>query len=453
MTNLEAPLDEPRGQTSWVRSLASGSAHLFGATVVANAGFFVAVLVLTRALLPSERGTVAFIIVATLIAARIALLGLPDATMVYASTRPSARSRLLTNLLLATPLSSLAVAVVACSILAALRLDPRGIGTIELLLLGSGVLVTNVTEAARCFLLGCSDFRAQALVLAAWPWSYAALLLGVALTRGLGVAAAVGCWAASSGAAAAVLILIAIRRYGLGPPDAGLFRTTLHFGVRAWAVSASRFLNFRADQILMGFMATEAALGTYAVAVNASEALLYLPFAIGSAIVPVIGGSEESQRGERALRALRALLLTTTVAVVVAALVGPTLLPLVFGAVYEASVTPFLFLLPGAFGFAVISVLEGALIAAGRPGRASIGFVVAVVVGLFLDLILIPSFHATGAAVAASVALIVGGFASIASFRRTYPAPWRGVLPGRSDVRSLRALARSAMRRGQPRQA
>ena len=41
--------------------------------------------------------------------------------------------------------------------------------------------------------------------------------------------------------------------------------------------SLSRFLNFRVDQILMGFLASEAALGIYAVAVNASEVLLYLP--------------------------------------------------------------------------------------------------------------------------------------------------------------------------------
>jgi O-antigen/teichoic acid export membrane protein len=447
MTDVQAPIKEHRGHASWVRSLASGSAHLFGATLLGHAGFFVAVLVLTRALLPSERGTVAFIVVAALIAARIALIGLADATLVFASTHRGARPRLLTNLLLATTLSSLVVAVVACSILAALPLERRGIGTVELLLLGSGVLVTNLTESGRCFLLGCSEFRAQALVLAVWPWSYAGLLLAVVLSGGLSVAATVGCWAASSGAAAAALILIAIRGYGLGQPDAGLFGTTVHFGVRAWAVSASRFLNFRADQILMGFLATEAALGTYAVAVNASEALLYLPFAIGSAIVPVIGGSDESKRGERTLQALRALLLTTTVAVVVAAFVGPTLLPLVFGAVYEASVIPFLFLLPGALGFAVISVVEGALIAARHPGRASIGFVVALVVGLCLDLALIPWLHATGAAVAASVALIVGGYASIVSFRRTYPVPWSRVLPGPSDLRSLLALARAAMRR------
>jgi O-antigen/teichoic acid export membrane protein len=178
-----------------------------------------------------------------------------------------------------------------------------------------------------------------------------------------------------------VALTRAIRRYGFGQPDAGSFRTTVHFGIRAWAVSASRFLNFRADQIVMGLLTTEAALGTYAVAVDASEARLYLPLAIGSAIVPVIGGSEESKHGERTLKALRALLLTTTisvavaVAVAVAAAAGPMLLPLVFGAVYKGSVIPFLFLLPGAFGFAVISVIEGTLVAARRPGRASIGFV------------------------------------------------------------------------------
>ena len=90
----------------------------------------------------------------------------------------------------------------------------------------------------------------------------------------------------------------------------------------------------------MGFLATKAALGIYAVAVSASEALLYLSFAIGSAIVPVIGGSEESTRGEKTIQTLRALLLATAVAIALAAVVGPTLLPLVYGASYGQSVIP-----------------------------------------------------------------------------------------------------------------
>ena len=276
-----------------------------------------------------------------------------------------------------------------------------------------------------------------------WPWVYAGLLLLVSLTSGLSVVAAITCWVACFGVAALILIALAVRYTGLGRPDARLFRSSLHFGLRAWPINTSRFFNFRADQILMGFLATKAALGIYSVAVSASEALLYLSFAIGSAIVPVIGGSEESTRGAKTIQTLRALLLATAVAIALAAVVGPILLPLVYGASYRHSVIPFLFLLPGALGFAALSVLGGALVGGGRPGRASSGFLVAMIVGVGLDLVLIPPLHATGAAVAASAAFIVGGGVAIASFHRTHPVPWRTFVPGAADVRSLTALVSS----------
>ena len=42
-------------------------------------------------------------------------------------------------------------------------------------------------------------------------------------------------------------------------------------------------LNYRTDQILMGFISTQAALGVYVIAVNASEILLILPDAAATA--------------------------------------------------------------------------------------------------------------------------------------------------------------------------
>lgn len=429
---------------SWKRSLASGSAQLFGATLASNAGLFVAVVILTRGLSPAERGTVAFVIVSALAVAVVCGFGLGDAATVFASTRPESRPRVLTNLLLALTLTSVAGAV-------AVFLVYRGLGAVrlnaltapEVLLLGVGVVVTALFEAVRAFLLGCSRFRPQALVQAVWPWVYAGLLLLVSLTSGLSVVAVITCWVACFGIAALIQITLAVRYAGLGPPDARLFRSSLHFGLRAWPINTSRFFNFRADQILMGFLATKAALGIYSVAVSASEALLYLSFAIGSAIVPVIGGSEESTRGAKTIQTLRALLLATAVAIALAAVVGPILLPLVYGASYGQSVIPFLFLLPGALGFAALSVVGGALVGGGHPGRASSGFLVAMIVGVSLDLVLIPPLHATGAAVAASAAFIVGGGVAIASFHRTHPVPWRTFVPGAADARSLTALVSS----------
>ena len=430
---------------SWKRSLASGSAQLFGATLASNAGFFAALVVVTRGLTPAERGTVAFVIVTALAVAVVCGLGLGDAATVFASTREESRPSLLTNLVLALTLTSVAGAIAASVVLDLLSgVRPSGVTMLEVALLGVGVVATALFEAVKAFLLGCSRFRPLAAVQGVWPWVYAGLLLVVSLTTGLSVVASIACWVVCFGAAALSLIAIAVRSTGVGRPDARLFRSSLHFGIRAWPINTSRFMNFRVDQILMGFLATQAALGIYAVAVSASEALLYLSFAIGSAIVPVIGRSEEATRGERTLQTLRALLLTTAVATAVAAVVGPALLPLVFGSDYASSVTPFLLLLPGAVGFAVLSVLGGALVAVGRPGRASGGFIVATVVGVALDFALIPPFGANGAAVASSIAFIAGAYAAIMQFRRTYATPWRAFVPGRDDARSVVTLTGSS---------
>jgi O-antigen/teichoic acid export membrane protein len=56
--------------------VAGGSALLFWSKIAGNAGFFVAVLILARALGPTGRGTIAFITVTALVAARLAGLGI-----------------------------------------------------------------------------------------------------------------------------------------------------------------------------------------------------------------------------------------------------------------------------------------------------------------------------------------------------------------------------------------
>ena len=87
-------------------------------------------------------------------------------------------------------------------------------------------------------------------------------------------------------------------------------------------------------------------------------------------------------------------------------MLGPVLLPLVFGAAYAGSVEPFLWLLPSAIGFVASAVFSNALLASGAPALSSLGPVVSLTVGVALDLVLIPRLGATGAAIAASAALL-----------------------------------------------
>ena len=423
--------------------VARGSALLFWSKVAGNAGFFAAVLILARALGPTGRGTIAFITVTALVAARLASLGVGEATTVFVARRPEDRGALLTNAAVFMFGTGLLAAVVACGALVALGEDrPAGLGAPELTVLACATVLYALTEAGYAFLLGSNRLRSVALITATASWVYPAFLLAIWSTMGLTVVRAALAWAAAEGVRALAYLVQSARGLRLSRLDPRLLVESVRFGSKAWVGSLARFLNFRTDQIIMGFLATEAALGVYAVAVNASEVLLYLPAATATALLPTAARVETGLRTEHALRAFRSAAVVTAVGALAAALLGPFLLPRLFGAPFEASVTPFLWLLPGALGFAAMAVFSYALVAASSPGLSSLGPTVSLGVGVALDLVLIPRFGASGAAAAASAAFLAGGITALVVFRHRHPFAWRSLLlPRRGDLVVFRALA------------
>jgi O-antigen/teichoic acid export membrane protein len=424
--------------------VAGGSALLFWSKVAGNAGFFAAVLILARALGPTGRGTIAFITVTALVAARVAGLGVGEATAVFVARRPEARGALLANVVAFTLAGALLAAAVACGALVALGdARPAGLGVGELAILAGAALVSAVAEGGYFFLLGCNRLRPLALVTATASWAYPLILVVLWSTVGLTVVRAALAWTAAEAIRAAAYLGQSARGVRPARLDVRLLLEAVRFGTRAWVGGLARFLNFRTDQILMGFLASEAALGVYAVAVNASEVLLYLPAATATALLPAAARADGGLRTEQALRAFRSAAVVTAVAGLAAALVGPVVLPLAFGAPFEASVTPFLWLLPGALGFAAIAVFSSALMAASSPGLSSVGPLVSLVLGVALDLVLIPRFEASGAAAAACAAFVAGGCAALVAFRRRNPFAWGLLLrPRRSDLTVFGALVR-----------
>jgi O-antigen/teichoic acid export membrane protein len=424
------------------RSLARDSASLFAALLVGNAGYFLAVLIVARGLGPEGRGTIAFLVVTSLVLARVARLGVSDATTVFTAQRPGERSVLLANALLFAAVAGALVAVAACGSLILLEdVRPDGLGSAELALLGTATVAAAVVEAGYAFLLGCGRIRPQALVTSSASWIYVALLLIAWWAAGLTVALVALTWMLGQVTRAAMLVSASLRGVGLGRPDPAVLVEAFRFGVRAWFGNLARFLNFRADQVLMGFIASEATLGVYAVSVNASEVLIYLPEAAALALLPQLVTTHDEGRPQRAFRAFRALAALTLVGALVGAAIGPLLIPTVFGPAFDASVLPFLLLLPGAVGYVALGVFSNTLLASGHPGRSSVGALVALTVGLALDLVLIPQFGAAGAASAASVAFLAGGTAALVAYRRRVSFAWSSLLlPRRDDLDVLRAL-------------
>jgi O-antigen/teichoic acid export membrane protein len=397
---------------------------------------------------PEGRGQIAFLIVSSLILARVAALGVVEATTVFAAQRPTLRAEQLATAFGFATAASLVTSIAAGSALHFLGRGASGISVTEMAVLVAATVAVAIADVGYGFLLGCDRIRDQAVITSASSWLYAVLLVAVYLVSGLTVVSAAIVWAGAHALRALWAVARSLRGIGLARPSRRLLRESLAFGSRAWVGTLSRFLNFRVDQVLMGFLATESALGMYAVAVNASEVLLYLPSTTAVALLPLAARSDPGGRVEIVLRAFRSSTVVTLALLVLAALLGPPLLPLLFGDRFEGSVGPFLWLLPGALGFAAMGVFSSALVASSFPGRSSLGPLVSLVIGLGLAVILIPAYGATGAAAAASAAFLAGGVAAVVAFRRREPFEWSCLfVPRGGDLDVLRALAAPLRRR------
>lgn len=430
----DVPSDQPT-------SLTRGSSQLFIARIAGNAGFFVAVLILGRGLAPAERGAFALITTLAQVLAQTARLGTLDATIVFVARDPRRRAALLANVVIFSAVSTIVLSGLSLGawLLIAGRL-PSAFSHVQLLLLMAGAFVSSLAGVGDGFLVGRSRIGTTALVAAVLPWVYALALGIVWALPGLTVDGAMLVWIGVWTVWAIVLLARALIGVGLGRPSAALLREMVSFGSRAWLGSLTRFLNFRTDQILLGLIASQATLGFYAVAVNVSEILLVLPAVTAVALVPILARADPAERLERTLSAFRILTVIALVEILVAALLGQTLIPLIFGSNYHASVAPFLWLLPGTLGYVAMDIFASALLAQSAPMLSSLASVMTLIVGIVLDVILIPPFGASGAAAAASAAFSVGGVTGFLAFRRLHSFNVRQLAPTGADLALLRQL-------------
>jgi O-antigen/teichoic acid export membrane protein len=390
---------------------------------------------------------VAFVTVGAAVLARVTQLGVDQATTILSAQRPNERSALLTNLLLFTVVSSATVGGVVFAAVWALGVHPVGLSHGLLAVLVVGAMGSALANDGLAFLLGLGRPGDWTRIASIAPWLYA-LALGVLWATGrLHVLQATVAWMLAHFVWAAAAAVSCRARTPFGRPRLDLLHDAIALGVRTWGGSLARFLNFRLDQIILGSLATAGALGIYSVAVNVSEVTLYLPGAVAAAAAPAIARALPERRVEQTLKTFRALAAITLLTVVAAAVAGAFLLPLVFGNTYRGSVVPYLCLLPGAVGYAAISVFSSALMSSPKPLLSSLGPLVSLVVGVVLDFALIPPWGATGAGIAASAAFIVGGVAAVLAYRNVAGFSRSELVPRASDVREFLLMARSLGRR------
>ena len=194
---------------------------------------------------------------------------------------------------------------------------------------------------------------------------------------------------------------------GAGRPSKHLARAIAAYGLRAQTGGVITLLNLRLDFILLTLLTGPAVLGVYAVASKFAE-LVKIP---GMSMTYVLYPRFAKAGSSKATAWARSLLVKA--GLITAALVAPLwllagfVIPAVYGAPFEAAVLPAQIILLGFVLSGVGAVITACLYGIGRPGLNSLAMGAGLVVTVVLDLLLIPRFHETGAAVASAVAYTV----------------------------------------------
>lgn len=190
----------------------------------------------------------------------------------------------------------------------------------------------------------------------------------------------------------------------VSPPSPALARVIAAYGMRAQIGGIITQLNLRLDFIILTVLTGPAVLGVYAIGSKFAELIKIIGMALAYVLYPRFARDGRAVAAAEARRLIpKAGLLTAGVAVPLWIAAG-TLIPLFYGPAFLGAVTPARIILLGLVLEGAGGVITAFLYGVGRPGLNSCAMAVGLVGTVALDVLLIPSHGATGAAIASAVA-------------------------------------------------
>ena len=424
-------------QASERSGLSRATATTYGAQIAVSVLSLANVLVIARTLGPAGRGDVAFLAAVAWLTAFCFTMSAHEAMANRAAIEPKDRPELAGSaVVLAAFLGTAgaAAAYVAVNYVPFLRLDVDGLALVAALV-AIPVLILQTYFSYLVRAASAVGAANMALIVTALGVTFNAALavLGLLTSRN-----AVFVWTGAQVLSVVVLGAYLCRCLGsIRAPSRPLLGHIARFAIRAHGAGLTNSATYRIDSWILGAIAGPHQLGVYSVAVAWFEGLFLLPQAVSMALRPTIAKATDDRGGRLAAGGC-------IIAVVLTALMGgglyllaPVLCVGVFGPEFRDAVPLLRLLIPGAVGIATLKILGSALTARARPWLESAASACAFGVAVAMYVILIPRFGAAGAAVASTVAYLIGGATAGVIFARTFGRSGRDLVPTLSQLISV----------------
>jgi len=217
-------------------------------------------------------------------------------------------------------------------------------------------------------------------------------------------------------------------------PSWSEFKTSMNYGMRDYPGGVADFTTLRLDQLMLGAMASNVAIGLYVIAVRLSEMTTLVAGAIGSALMPEVARLEK--KGETLwARSFRFAIYLNVLMIVPLWFGASFILKVLFGASFVPAAGAFRWLLLAAMVWGCGSIVISGLRGFGHPGLSTIArFSAAAVTAIALPLML-PRLGINGAALASLIGystMLAVALVAFSAKRRVNL--WTSLRPRREDV-------------------
>jgi len=394
-------------------------------------------LVGARALGPAGRGDLLIVVLWPPFIAMLAGLGLPTAYRYWIAKEPQRASALFSNAVIYTAIIG-TVCIGLADLLIPYLVGERSPEVMMLLRIYQiNIPAALFLDLMRGLLEGTRRFgwagAARAIFFGVQAFGFAVLWFAGHLTVATAMISMISAQTVAMG-----LALFAVWRQ-LKPrwqPSWAEFKTSMNYGARDHFGNVSDFTTLRLDQLMLGAMASNAAIGLYVTAVRLSEVTNLAGGAIASALMPEVAASNAGEEAEALwAKSLRLTVYMQTLLLIPLWIGAPYILKFLFGESFVPATSALRWLLLAAavwsWGSIVISGLRGF----GYPGLSTTARFSAAIVTAVALLILLPRLGITGAAIASFIGYSVMFVVALVSFMKKRQLRfWKCLRPQRQDI-------------------
>ncbi len=179
-----------------------------------------------------------------------------------------------------------------------------------------------------------------------------------------------------------------------------LARGMLSFGAKSYLQTLTATWHRSLDQAMVAYYLEPAAVGVYAIAVNLANLLVRIPETMGTVLFPRLAGSSDEDAHAATARVCRHTLFVTTTGAIAFAIAGPIAIRVLYGKAFEGAIVPLLISLPGLISMTLYQLLTRNFTARGRQQVNVVAACIALVSNVSLNVLLIPTWGISGAALA-----------------------------------------------------